>query len=111
MKEPPTYSLPAPEKMIRDAEPEEMILPEMVTVPVEIKIWLARESLVVADRATDAAEKVPAATLIWFMLPPLACSCMVTAPLTVNEEVLEARLIEDKPVVPVVKFMELHEAE
>lgn len=111
IKDPPTFSLPVLEKMIREAEPEEVIFPETLTVPVEIRIWLARVSSVVAESAIDAALKLPAPTLIWFILPPLACSWIVTAPVTVSDEVLEDRVMDARPVVPVVKLMELHEAE
>ena len=75
-KSPPALSLPEPENVMREAVPEEVILPEILAVPVEIRIWLNREASVVANNATEAAENVPAPMLIWFTLTPLACSCI-----------------------------------
>jgi hypothetical protein len=84
------------------------MLPATVAVPVEMRIWLVlAEEEDVACRATEAAEKVPPSTLIVFAALPLRS--IVTAPLTANDAVLSARLIEEAPL-PVVKSMVLHTA-
>ena len=63
---------------------------------------------VVADRATEAAENVPAPTLMVLETPPFPGLCMVTAPLGVNDAVASARLIAAAPTVPVVKSIVVH---
>ena len=105
----PVFNVPAPENMIREDVPPEVIVPEILTIPVEMRIWLNLVPLVVADIATDAAENVPAPTLIWFMPPPVPCCCIVTAPLAVKEEVASAKLIDANELkLVVVKLIVVH---
>ena len=103
---PPTFNVPASENTIRESTPENVILPETVAVPVDISIRLSLTPPVVACRATEAAEKVPAPTLI--VLVELPFLCIVTAPLAASEAVLSARLIAAAPAVPVVKAIVVH---
>ena len=102
---PPALRVPELEKTILEATPVEVMLPETVTGPVEMRIWLSLVVPVVADRATEAAENVPAPTLI--VLAALPLRWIVTAPLAANDAELSARLIEDAPLL-VVKLMVVH---
>jgi hypothetical protein len=81
---PPAKRVPDPENMIRDATPEDVILPVTVTVPVKRAIVEVRAVPIVADRATDPADKVPAAASR-VLVPPLPGRDIVTAPVTVSE--------------------------
>ncbi len=67
MKEPPTLSVPAPEKVIWEAVPAEVILPVTVMVPVET-VTIEVRVPVVPDRVREAQDKLPAFTSILLKL-------------------------------------------
>ncbi len=64
MKFPPAFKVPAPEKVIWDARPAEVMLPDTFTVPVETETTVLRGlgAVVVPLRVMDAAVKVPVST-------------------------------------------------
>ena len=102
---PPAFKVPASENTIRESTPSDVMLPETVAVPVEIRIWVNLVPPVVPERATvSSAEKVPAPTSIWFT-PPAAGRGMVTVPLAVKDAVLSAKSIELVAVVFAAKVM------
>ena len=107
MKVPPAFKIPASENVILEPVLADVILPETVAVPVDIRICV---TLVPEDpcRAMDNAEKVPESTLIVLVLP-FAGRGMVTAPLAVRDDVLVARTME-ADALPLVKLIVVHRA-
>ena len=104
---PPAFKVPpVPENTICDATPADVMLPVTFTIPVVMLIWLTLVPVVPCRATVNSAVKVPAPTLIWFVLLLELGRCMLTAPLAVNDAVLSARVIE--AFVPAVKSMVVH---
>jgi hypothetical protein len=97
---PPAFKVPELLNVICEHVPAEVILPETVTVPVDI-VSIAYLVPVLPCKAIEEQDRIPLPTAIWFV--PLLGLCIVTAPETVrllsplmliDELVLFAKLIE-----------------
>ena len=67
-KVPPAFNAPAPENIILEATPVEVIFPETVTVPLETFISVVSVVPVVPNSEMDPAVRVPLPTLICLIL-------------------------------------------
>ena len=101
---PAMFNVPAPEKIIRELTPAEVILPETVTVPVEIVRSVYRPlPPEVPAKAIDAADKEPPPTAITVLMLSPAGAAVV--------QFVSGRLIQgahDRGWPPVETYSWLH---